>query len=392
MILQPRLNNDNPNAPTGGSIEDLIAEVKAMEEGTGEAPVNPSQPPAPPATDPNTPPAGQQGVTPPATQAEGQTQVEEWINKLGEASNGKVKSLEDLNELLAKGEQVGTLQERLQELEGTPSTPQFADPIVERVNDMYAKGATKEEIMNFFRLQDLDVNSLPEKDLVFQYRKMQNPGLDDRYVRALMDADFKGLEADPDDPDSMPDTVIQAKFAQEVIKAKAALEDAKVQSSTPESVRNATRMEAERAQKTEHWSQLINTLIKQQSAMKFNIQDEAAKLNHSFNYNVPGEADAMLAQQAVNYMVNNNIPLTKEGLQQASDFIKRSRFFSYGEQITESAFRDGFVKGQKAAEQSASGLEGMGTGNIEQPHSQQRESAPVPGQPMSFEDIRKAGI
>jgi hypothetical protein len=131
------------------------------------------------------PGVGNEPVTPPVAMYEGIAEPD--LNKaLFAATNGAVTNYTEVQELIQAKNQAVELQARLQGLEQN----RFANPLIEKLNELAANGAKADDFATYVRLSHLDLNTLNHADAIRMKLQFDPAAYTPAQIDAIMEDDY----------------------------------------------------------------------------------------------------------------------------------------------------------------------------------------------------------
>jgi len=220
---------------------------------------------------------------------------------------------------------------------GEAPEPQYAHDMSRQIDVMYRNGATTDEVTNFIAMAAKDPSKMDVETLARESIRMDNPGLSDEDVQELYEEQYGD------------DTVSQrAARNKAAVKARQRIEEIRKTSQEPASVRKQKEAEQHQTQLMTGWAQVADSIAEKRMA-NIEVKIPAEGGEYAFNYPVTEEARKQLAEAATLYAVQNNIPLTKEGVNKnidaIQDHMRRVAFYINGPEMVEAAIRDAITKG-----------------------------------------------
>lgn len=293
----------------------------------------PAPAPAPESVVPpvDTPPAPTDtGQTPPAP-IEPSTPAVPDTNPFEVASNGRVKSAEELAALIQEREM---LQQKALDLEAKVAQDPFGgNALAKKFAELAGQGAKVEELANFVQLQTLDVAKMEPLDAIRLSIKTSNPGWDAAMVDAYM-ADTLKLSAyiDGDGKDASPlDRVMLSNATKE---AQANLEKFKVQSETPSSVAEVQRQQQLMAAREQSVSTVLQSVAGSLKTIKVGEGDSA------FDFQVDQSVLNMAIPNMVKQFAAGGQPVNESMAGAAAQQLKALVFATQGEKIVQAAIKN----------------------------------------------------
>ena len=138
-------------------------------------------------------------------------------------------TLDGFKQSWGKVSEFDSLSKKAAELELKTKQNPFADERVAKLNTLMASGASNAEINHWWKLQQLDIESISDKDAIREHYRLTKPHLSDEEIATLMEADYGS-----DEERSAHQKVL---FKEAAVSAKKALSEQKVVSGETEAVR-----------------------------------------------------------------------------------------------------------------------------------------------------------
>jgi len=265
----------------------------------------------------------------------GELNLSDFESLLEEASGGSIKQYGELKEALSAKDKYAELQGKLQELEQRSKLyeggPQYANPLVQKLDEFYKNGVPDNQIEEFLAVQKMDVDNLGDVDVVKMLMKREYPALTSEDLDRLIEDQYGDLE-----------DIGGIKLKKDALDGRKKLAELKVNLSEPEHLRvqAASRKQAE--ERFNNWNRLTTTLYGKKETHEFNV--DVGDEKHSVNFPIPNEFRGLLAAELARYATTNEIPPTRDGLNALNDFAERSILFRYGKEIMATLFRDAAAK------------------------------------------------
>ena len=250
---------------------------------------------------------------------------------LEEASGGAIKDFGGFRQAITAQEKYAELQQKLsqteQQLQLNSGGPKYANDFVKKVDEFYRNGVPEEQIKEFIRVQELNVDELSDADVLKTMYKREYPTLTNDELDQLIEDEFGDL-----------DGIGGTKLKKAALDGRKKLSEMKVNLSEPEHLRMQKAAQQEAESRMKNWHQLTKTVYENKEQHQFSIP--VGEDNVSLNFTVPKEFRQTLSFELAKYATMNKIPATKEGLAALNDFAERSIFFRYGKEIMATMFRD----------------------------------------------------
>lgn len=275
----------------------------------------------------------------------GEVPFSQFESALVEATGEKVKGFQDLQGLLEKNQKLTEYEKRIQELQQKASRYTFANEKVKRLNELYADGASAQEIDLFLKMQDFDVDSLDNLEAVRMKYKQEDYGLNDEEINALLEDEFGTLDLEEMEPSK------RAHLKKKAKEAKKYFADLKVQANEPESVRQKRIQQQRLEQRKQTWANVNSRLVKDVSRHEFQLElsgDNSIKLDWEIP-NAEKFVNQVLLRQlndfATQFDPNKVNPM--EYTKQVEKIKERVLFATYGPEIIKAIAEHAFATSKK---------------------------------------------
>ena len=257
----------------------------------------------------------------------GNVAFNDFNTALVEATGGTVKGFDDFKQVIAAKEKLSTLEKEYQTLkqqeEAFKGGPKYANELSQKIDDMYRNGTPEDSIMDFIKLQRMDVAAMEDKDVMKNIFKREYP-------------DFSDEELDQAIAEEFGESGIKLKKA--AIEGRKQLEQLKVNIQEPEHVRTQKAQTEQLQARFAKWNTVTDTVWGKQEQHTFDI--EIGDDKSSFAFAVPEETRKVLAVEIAKYATQHQIPATSEGLAVLKDVGERMLLFKHGKEIMATLFRD----------------------------------------------------
>jgi len=257
----------------------------------------------------------------------GNIAFKDFENALVEATGGTVKDFNGFQEAISVREKYSALEKEYQQLksqeEAFKGGPKYANDLTKKIDDMYRNGVSEDGIMDFIKLQRMNVTEMEDRDVMKALYKRDFPQFSDEELDEAIAEEFG-------------DSGIKLKKA--AIEGRKALEQLKVNIQEPENVRMHNAQVEQLQARLQKWHTVTDTVWgkKEQHSFQFQIGEEKT----GFNFAVPEDTRKTLAVEIAKYATQNQIPATQEGFQLLQDVGERMLLFKHGKEIMQTLFRD----------------------------------------------------
>lgn len=214
-----------------------------------------------------------------------------------------------------------TLQAQLQQYEAEKQISPFANPFVQKMNELFKEGATPQHVLKYAQIQSMDFEKMNPEALIRTHLQLKNSVLNAEDIELLIEDKLGSLP----DKDEYPEEYARAVKLRDV-KAKLEAEEAKKyltsQKSELEKISNPEN-EQRRALET-GWSQVLETSIKDVPAIDLNIEFEDGgkySLPEGYKPKISPEQMTAIRQNVLKSLVAQGVPLNEAGMQKANEMV-----------------------------------------------------------------------
>ena len=214
-----------------------------------------------------------------------------------------------------------TLQAQLQQYEAEKQISPYANPLVEKMNQLFKEGATPQHVLKFTQLQSMDFDKMSAEALVRTHLQLKNSVLEPEEIELLIEDKLGSLP----DKEEYPEEYARAVRIREV-KAKLEAEEAKKylasQKTELEKIHNPEN-EQRRALEA-GWSQVLETSIKDVPVIDLNIEFEDGgkySLPEGYKPKISPEQMTAIRQNVLKSLVSQGVPLNEQGMQKANEMV-----------------------------------------------------------------------
>jgi len=281
-----------------------------------------------------------QPLNPTAATAQTPTITEEaFLGWLQEKTGGKVKDLNFVSQL----DEIEQLRQKTTALETQSKISPYANPLVEKLNQLYSMGADNTQIQNFLNAQTLNLEALSDKEAYAEYLVRSISGITKSDAMEAFDAKYGTDDLTP---------LEKIEKAKEIAAAKNFLKEQKVAAENPEAIRQkALQAENFERQKAE-WQRQVRTLATQTAKVGGSYRD--GENEHSFGVNItPQELESLMP--FVTDAVANQ-PLNQDSLNMAKNILEGYWIMANKDRFMQTIHRDGYAKGEEAATKRLAGV------------------------------------
>ena len=325
-------------------MSELKSEIAALFAQNAQATQEP-QLESNPAPQPITPPQNTEGVhvenTPPPQPTEvlyGGISETALLTALKERTGGKIQDFAQFEQL----DELPTLRQRATELEDKAKISPFANPVVEKLNQLYNAGADQKTVSMFLEAQTLNIDSLSDKEKYAEYLVRSIPNITKATAQQYYEEKFGDEDLTPTQ---------QIEKAREILQATNYLKEQKVTAENPEAIRKQSEQAELFERNRSTWQQQVREISNQVKSV--NGSYKKAEGEFSFGVNIsPQEIEQLLpfVLKTVEQM-----PLNHESANTAKSLIEGYWLMANKDKAFETVHRDGFEKGYELATKANAG-------------------------------------
>lgn len=304
---------------------------------------------------------------------------------LEKASKGKVKSPDQIGNLLNQAEEYDKVRPEFEKLQQEIKKPKFSNELSQRFDSLVAKGATNDELRLFFDAQSLDLGKMTDMELVKQQLLREQSRLTPEDIQLILEETYGSLE---ESELTGSKKLLLIKNAQ---NAKEFLQSLKAKTENPERLQQNNAAQ----QKQQEFVQAISTGLAKEiisrGAYRFDWGAEYGVSELSFKGKTP-EENAKFEQQlmaAGSYVAtvlqsNNLNPQSPEGQAAIKENLESVLFMMRGREIVKEV-----VQWAKQDAKKAEKLKQHNVNPILNPNTQKQKPADNPTQSKSQKDIEE---
>lgn len=261
------------------------------------------------------------------------------LTALKERTGGKIQDFSMLEQL----DELPTLRQRATELEDKAKLSPFANPIVEKLNELYNANVDNNTVQMFLEAQTLNIDGLSDKEKYVEYVVRSLPNLTKATAAEYYDEKF-GEEED------MTSTQ-KIEKARELMQATAFLKEQKLAAENPEAIRKQTEQREIYERNRAQWQQQVRNVSNQVKSIGAAYKE--ADNEFSFGVTVaPQEIEALLPHvlKAVEQM-----PLNQDTAEMAKSILEGYWLMANKDKALQTVHRDGYAKGYELGIKAAAG-------------------------------------
>jgi hypothetical protein len=209
----------------------------------------------------------------------------------------------------------------------------YTNETVKTVDEMYKKGATHQEVQNYFRLLNVSHETMAAEHLVREGLKLDNPKLSETDIDELYEEEY-GSETG---------AKAKARLEKDADAVRARIAEMQDQAKTPAAAKQQQAQQAQLNKIVENWGQVADAVVaKRLSEINISVGDE-----FSFGFAVTEEMKPALKQAAIDYAVQERLSFDKDSIAKIQDHMTRVAYYMQGPEMVEAVVRDAIAKGLK---------------------------------------------
>lgn len=221
---------------------------------------------------------------------------------VSEYTGGKIDSFKRVKDLLEKASVVEQLQNDMESWKQKAETNPFADDLAKTFNELRKNGASDNDIKLFMEMQYVDIDSMSKIDIIKKgLQKEKN--LSKEAIESYMKSEYGGTTLE-----EIQEGDLKHRFEIDSQKYGSLLQELKVNSAEPESLRQKKAAEAQRMRLAQTWDGAMNALSKRGSKLSLGTLEDGTEIS----IDLTKEEQQGLYQQVVMQMANKGLPLTPE--------------------------------------------------------------------------------
>lgn len=246
-------------------------------------------------------------------------------NQQGETPNFETLAKEQfgyepaaVKEMISK---LPTLQAQIQQYEAEKQISPYANPFVEKMNQLFKEGASPAHVLKYAQIQSMDFEKMAPEALMRTRLQLENSVLNAEDIELLIEDKLGALP----DKEEYPEEYARAVRMRE-IKAKLEAEEAKKyltsQKTELEKIQNPEN-EQRRALET-GWSQVLESSVKEVPVIDLNIEFEDGgkySLPEGYKPKISPEQMTAIRQNVLKSLVSQGVPLNEAGMQKANEMV-----------------------------------------------------------------------
>ena len=278
--------------------------------------------------------------------------------------------------------QFGQTKARMSELEAKSQIKPFANPFVEKVNELFSNGRSQGEINKFLFLHSQDIDGMDFGKAVQLKMQLENPSFDEDDIHHRMEEQFGAI---PDEGDENYDKIagkVMAKLKAEGKQAKDWLKSQMASFDDPQAAKSREEINTRQTAYREAWSQVAGAVAipKNPDELKlaYQMQDDKIGGEYKFEYTpkLTDDQGKQIAKMVADFAVQNNMPLDETSLPALRDYRQAIIRTMFHEEFTKHMLMDAFASFQQYFVQRYSAPGAMQRGSQPPTHAAPAQKPP----------------
>lgn len=227
----------------------------------------------------------------------------------------------------------------------------FANPLVKKVNEMFANGASSQEVQKFISIQGLDFDKMDAKDAIIRRMQMENNGVSNNSIEKLYKEKYykKVVTTDEDGEDKVEQVLQDHLIELDAVKAKEYLNSQKVALSNPQAIKDKEVAQAKAAELGKKWGVVTKAILGSTKEIPLNLKDEEKGIDYSFKYAVPKENLERIEKMLIQNAVSNGMELTEKNAQALREQAIQAYKITHFDDFVNNLVMDVYAKAKEAA-------------------------------------------
>jgi hypothetical protein len=318
----------------------------------------------------------------------GEIPTTDFLQSVNGYTEGKIQSLDDFQQLLGYKNKHTELQQKYEQLETQSQISPFHSDFSSEINRLLKDGASQEEVVQFVKLQSMDVEAMEDKNSIILAKKLAlNGKLSDAQLEDWYSQTYGNPKQD-DDEDPVPLSGAQQVAIIEAARAaKGSLNQMKVDSGEPASVANQRKMEQQFQTNHEWWNNVVGkTIASEQSRnLSFDLggkNEDGTPKSMDLDFPIPKDFQNLVHEQASLWAAKNGLKSTEADYAKVKDFSDRLFWGFLGPQVAEAIARNTHAKTTKTVTQAQHNINPIGEQKVQKnvdPQAAQTLAAKIRG-------------
>ena len=301
--------------------------------------------------------------------------TEDLDKALVEATGGHIKSAREIFGLTKVKQEYENLSKTHAELMAKANQNPFANEKAKALNELYSKGATDAEINNWWKIQNLDFESMSPLQKIKEALRLDHPNLSSEELDSYIETQY-GASNEED-----LDSAAMARIKIESREADAKLSGAKVKSNQTEKERQYAAQNREVEALAKSWGKVIDLRFGKQSNFSYEVEIPGSEEKFNIDFELPEGTRNQIAKQITLMAAQNRWPLEMDSVNKNAKSVYENLVFAFhGKEILARAVADAK---KVAVKDSRSAFHGMKNGRgveTKQVHGVQNDKAFIQGQ------------
>lgn len=267
--------------------------------------------------------------------------------------------LDEYNQILQKGLGEGYSYTRIKQLEEAEKRAQELEmsykkiaerklaPLAEKINDLYERGASDQEINHFLEMQKIDPAKMSNLDKLRMLVKSENPEFTPEEVDAILEEELGELPTDEENLSPKTSALLKKKAKE----AEQKIADMKVRAGEPENVRKAREQEAQMKNLHLAWEDAAPKL----TPKEIEVGGNKMPLSQDMQKVYMGFLQQRGAQLSMESLGKKGKAYSDEIAKTLAEEGKRYMMYHFGEQMIAKAVEDAKKNTQSAINRSFAG-------------------------------------
>ena len=283
------------------------------------------------------------------------------------AEFGEDATVEALKSSRKDAGRASQLEQKIREYEANAKISPYANPAVERINNLMKEGKGIQDVAKYLELSSLDLTTMQPIEAIRRHYALNQPGIPAELIDGLIEND---LGFDPSDPEAELTSAQKASLWKKQQDAVSFLKDQQLSADNPQAVQAAQEQQQIAQRNVQTWSEVIPTM-KLDQKFEFQVNDQVIELQ----YQPSAGAVEQARQMAIATIAGNPLafPATREQSPIIKDMIDKFLLITDAEKIKDAIFKHAYATATEEVTQRLSGNKAA----LNRPQPQQQQ---IPGQ------------
>jgi hypothetical protein len=264
-----------------------------------------------------------------------------------------VESLDDVKLAMNAQTKLSEYEQRLKEYEAKQAVSPFANPLIEKINQVARNGADLNQIERLIYLNKIDTSQVGDFDAIKIAKGIEKPSYNTEEIDVLIEREL-GFSPDSYDETNPAHRVAVRELAE---KARTSIQNERVSIENPEAVARAQEAQRQREAIVDGWANKVLPVVANDIKVPFAMKDENQGIDYQFEFN-PSKDQLNQAMQATIATIQANptaFPLQMDQVDNVKHLVKSFLLMMHGEDIMTSMARDAYAKATLALQQKVAG-------------------------------------